>query len=115
MKDTHTIRTFCDDCALTLRYDGGTAHFELWVPGEDPEPLATIPALGGELEWTPSGRELLDGSYDEGRGEMLPISYADDLQHLLDSYAALQGDRRRFKLSRKWYVWEVSGEEDLVY
>ena len=46
-KDTHTLCTFCDDCDLTLRFEGDTAHFELWIPGkEDPEPLATIPATG---------------------------------------------------------------------
>jgi len=107
MKDTHTLhtlRTFFDDCELTLRYDGATAHFDLWIPGEaDPEPIAAIPVIGGKLEWTPSGRELLD------------VSYAEDLQHLINSFAALVGDRRRYKLSRKWYVWEVSdagGDED---
>ena len=95
MRDTHTLRTYYDGSKLTLRYDGATAHFDLWIPGEaDPEPIATIPAIGGELEWTPSGRELLDGSY------------AEDLQHLIDSYAELAGDRRRHKLYKKWYVWD---------
>ena len=108
MRDTHTLRTFFDGCALTLRYDGGTAHFELWVPGEeDPEPLARIPALGGKLEWTLSGLDLLE-HYDEGKEEMIPVSYAEDIQHLLDSFAALAGDRRRYKLHKKWCVWEVS-------
>jgi len=109
MKDTHThtdLRTFCDDCTLTLRYDGDTAHFELWVPGEaTPEPVATIPAIGGELEWAPTADDLLE-RYDEVKEEMIPISYAEDIRHLIDSYAALQGDRRRYKLYKKWYVWD---------
>jgi len=112
MKDTHTLCTYCDlctyydGCKLTLRYAGGTAHFELWIPGEaTPEPIATIPAIGGELEWAPTARDLLE-HYDEGREEMIPVSYAEDLQHLIDSYAALQGDRRRYKLYKKWCVWD---------
>jgi len=115
MKDTHTLCTYHDGCDLTLRYDGGTAHFELWVPGEeDPEPVATIPAIGGELEWTPSAADLLE-HYDAEKEEMIPVSYAEDIQHLINSYAALRGDRRAYKLSRKWCVWEVSnagGDED---
>ena len=112
MKDTHALRTFYDGCDLSLRYDGGTAHFELWIPGEeDPEPLATIPAIGGELSWALSGLDLLE-HYDEGRGEMIPVDYAEDLQHLIDSYAALQGDRRRYSWDKKWNVWEVSDADD---
>ena len=105
--NTHTLRTFFDGYALTLRYDGDTAHFELWIPGEeDPEPVATIPAVGGELEWAPSARELLE-HYDAEKEEMISVDYAEDLQHLIDSYAALAGDRRRYKLDKKWCVWEV--------
>jgi len=109
MKDTtHTLcTTFFDGCDLTLRWAGDTAHFELWVPGEeDPEPIATLPAAGGELEWTPSARELLE-HYDEEKEEMVSVDYAEDLQHLINSYAALAGDRRRYKLDKKWCVWEV--------
>jgi len=103
---THTIRTFCDDCELTLRYDGDTAHFELWIPGEeDPEPIATLPADGGVISWTPSGRELLE-HYDEAKEEMIPVVYAEDIRAILEDFAALQGDRRRFKLYKKWYVWD---------
>ena len=105
MTHTHTIRTFFDGCELTLRWEGNTAHFELWVPGEDPEPIATIPALGGELEWAPSAADLLE-HYDEGRGEMVPVVYAEDIRAILEDFAALPGDRRRYGLSRKWYVWD---------
>ncbi len=117
MENTHTLRTFDDGCDFKLRYDGDTAHFELWIPGEeDPEPLATIPAIGGKLEWTLSGLDLLE-HYDALKEEMIPVAYAEDIRHLIDSYAALRGDRRRYELSRKWCVWEVSDadEEDLVY
>ena len=120
MKDTHTIRTFYDGCDLTLHYDGDTAHFELWVPGEaTPEPLATLPAAGGEISWTPTAAELF-GHYDAEKEEMIPVSYAEDIRFLVEDFAALPGDRRRYKLSKKWYewsVWEVSnaGDEDLVY
>jgi len=109
MRDTHTdLRTFFDGCDLTLRWEGDTAHFELWIPGEeDPEPLATIPAIGGELEWAPTADDLLE-HYDEGREEMIPVVYADDIRAILEDFAALRGDRRAYKLSRKWYVWEVS-------
>ena len=104
---TRTLRTFCDDCTLTLRFAGDTAHFELWIPGEaDPEPIATLPAIGGELEWAPTARDLLE-HYDAEKEEMILVDYADDLQHLIDSYAALPGDRRRYKLCKKWCVWEV--------
>lgn len=93
--------TYYDGCDLTLRYDGDTAHFELWIPGEaTPEPIATLPAIGGELEWAPTADDLLN------------VSYAEDLQHLIDSFAALRGDRRRYELSRKWCVWEVSYADD---
>jgi len=129
MKDTtHTLRTFYDGCELTLRYDFNwilrvdTAHLELWIPGEkDPEPIATIPAIGGAISWALSGLDLLE-HYDEEKEEMIPVVYAEDIRHLIDSYAALQGDRRRYKLSKKWNVWEVSDdddeeddEDDLVY
>ena len=114
MKDTtHTLCTYHDGCGLALRYDGDTAHFELWIPGEeDPEPLATIPALGGELEWTPSAADLLE-HYDAEKEEMRQVSYAEDIRAILEDFAALAGDRRRFKLYKKWCVWEVScaGEE----
>ena len=102
---TNTLRTFVDGCELTLRYVGGTAHFELWVPGEeDPEPIATLPAIGGELEWAPTAAELLE-HYDAEREEMVLVDYAEDLKHLINSYAALQGDRRGYKLDKKWCVW----------
>ena len=115
MKDTpHTIRTFCDDCDLTLRYDGDTAHFELWIPGEaTPEPLATLPAAGGVISWTPSAADLLE-HYDAEKEEMIPVSYAEDIQHLINSYAALRGDRRGYSWNKKWCAWEVS-DEDLVF
>jgi len=107
MDDTHTLRTFFDDCDLTLRYDGGTAHFELWVPGEaTAEPIATIPAIGGELEWAPTAADLLE-HYDEGKEEMIPV-YGEDLQHLIDSFAALAGDRRGYSWNKKLCAWEVS-------
>jgi hypothetical protein len=92
MKNSRTLRTFFDDCALTLRYVGGTAHFELWIPGEaDPEPLATLPAAGGDVSWAPTARELLE-HYDEEREEMAPVSYADDIRSIVEDFAALQGD-----------------------
>ena len=112
MKDTDTthIRTFYDGCDLTLRWEDDTAHFELWVPGEaTPEPLATLPAIGGELEWAPTAAELLE-HYDEGREEMIPVDYAEDLRSIVEDFAALPGDRRGYKLSKKWCVWEVSNE-----
>ena len=106
MKDPQTLRTFCDGCELALRYDGDTAHFELWIPGEaTPEPLATIPAIGGELEWTPTAADLLE-HYDAEKEEMVPVDYAEDIKHLINSYAALQGDRRGYKLYKKWCVWD---------
>ena len=101
-----TLCTFIDDCDLTLRYDGDTAHFELWIPGEaTPEPLATIPAIGGVISWAPTAAELLE-HYDEGKEEMVPVDYAEDIKHLINSYAALQGDRRGYKLYKKWCVWD---------
>lgn len=111
---TDTLRTFFDDCALTLRYEGGTAHFELWIPGEaTPEPVATIPAIGGELEWAPSAADLLE-HYDWIRREMIPVDYAEDLRSIVEDFAALPGDRRRYSFDRKWCVWKVSdaGDED---
>jgi len=108
MKDTHTLCTFYDCCALTLRYDGDTAHFELWIPGEDDqEPLATIPALGGKLEWAPSAADLLE-HYDAEKEEMVPVAYAEDIRSIVEDFAALPGDRRRYKLSKTWCAWEVS-------
>ena len=109
MKDTtHTLcTTFFDGCDLTLRWAGDTAHFELWVPGEeDPEPVATTPAIGGELEWTPSGRDLLE-HYDEEREEMAPVAYAEDLRAILEDFAALPGDRRGYSWNKKLCAWEV--------
>jgi len=111
LKDTtHTLRTFCDDCTLTLRFAGGTAHFELWIPGEaDPEPLATIPAIGGKLSWALSGLDMLE-DYDAEKGEMIPVDYAEDLQHLIEDFAALPGDRRGYTWNKKWCVWEEDDE-----
>ena len=97
MKDPHTrtLRTFYDGCDFTLRYDGGTAHFELWIPGEeDQEPVATIPAIGGELEWAPSAADLLE-------------DYAGIIRSIVENFAALQGDRRRYKFYKKWNVWDM--------
>ena len=114
MKDTRTLRTFLDDCALTLRYAGGTAHFELWVPGEaTPEPLATLPAAGGAISWAPSGRDLLE-HYDGGKEEMVPVAYAEDIRSIVEDFAALPGDRRGYTWNKKRCVWEVSdaGEDD---
>ena len=113
MKDTHTLRTFYDGCELTLRYDDDdTAHFELWIPGEaTPEPLATLPADGGALEWTPSAADLLE-HYDEGKEEMIPVSYAEDIRAILEDFAALAGDRRRYTWNKKWCAWEVSDENE---
>ena len=93
MKHTHThLRTFIDGCDLTLRYDGDTAHFELWIPGEeDQEPLATIPALGGELEWAPTAAVE---------------DYAGIIRYIAENFAALQGDRRRYTFLKKWNVWD---------
>ncbi len=112
MKNSNTLRTFYDDCALTLRYAGGTAHFELWVPGEaTPEPIATLPAIGGKLEWNPTAADLLE-HYDEGREEMIPVVYAEDLRASLEDFAALPGDRRRYSWNKKLYAWEVSNENE---
>ena len=100
MKDTHKLRTFYDGCELTLRFAGDTAHFELWIPGEeDQEPLATIPAIGGELEWAPTAADLLE-HYDEGR------EYAGIIRSIVENYAALQGDRRRYQFYKNWNVWD---------
>jgi hypothetical protein len=108
MDDTHThLRTFLDDCDLTLRFAGDTAHFELWIPGEaTPEPLAAIPAIGGELEWTPSGRDLLE-DYAAEKEEMIPVDYAEDLRAILEDFAALPGDRRGYSWNKKLCAWEV--------
>jgi hypothetical protein len=112
MKDTRTLRTFLDDCALTLRYAGGTAHFELWVPGEaTPEPLATLPAAGGAISWAPSGRDLLE-HYDGGKEEMVPVAYAEDIRSIVEDFAALPGDRRGYTWNKKWCVWEVSDADE---
>ena len=107
MKDTtHTLRTFYDDCELTLRYEGDNAHFELWIPGEaTPEPLATIPVIGGELEWAPTARDLLE-DYDEGKEEMILVDYAGIIHSIVENFAALQGDRRGYKFLKKWNVWD---------
>jgi hypothetical protein len=102
MKNTHTLRTFYDGCELTLRYDGDTAHFELWIPGEeDQEPLATIPAIGGELEWTPRARDLHQLLNDEACD-----AYAGIIRSIAENFAALQGDRRRYQFFKKWNVWD---------
>ena len=94
MKDPQTLRTFCDGCELALRYDGDTAHFELWIPGEaTPEPIATIPVIGGELEWAPRTRDILE-------------DYAGIIRYIVEKFAALQGDRRRYSWNRKWNVWD---------
>ena len=101
-KDTRTLRTFYDGCDFKLRYDGDTAHFELWIPGkEDQEPLATIPAVGGELEWTPSGRDLHQLLNDEACD-----AYAGIIRSIVENFAALQGDRRRYSWNKKWNVWD---------
>jgi len=102
MKNTHTLRTFYDGCELTLRYDGDTAHFELWIPGEeDQEPLATIPAIGGELEWTPSARDLHQLLNDEACD-----AYAGIIRYIVENFAELDGDRRRYQFLKKWNVWD---------
>ena len=105
MKDKATdLRTFFDDCTLTLRFAGDTAHFEFWVPGEaTPEPVATLPAIGGELEWTPSAADLLE--YDG-----IPVSYAAEIRAILEDFAALPGDRRGYTWNKKWCVWEEDDE-----
>ena len=109
---TRTLRTFCDDCDLTLRFAGDTAHFELWIPGEaDPEPIATLPAIGGELEWAPTAHDLLE-DYDAEKEEMALVSYAEDLRAILEDFAALHGDRRGYSWNKKWCVWEVSDADD---
>jgi len=118
MKDTTDLRTFFDGCKLTLRFAGDTAHFELWVPcvgcsgccctgcGEaTPEPLATLPAAGGAISWAPSGRDLLE-HYDGGKEEMVPVAYAEDIRSIVEDFAALPGDRRRYTWNRKWHVWD---------
>ena len=107
MRDKATdLCTYYDGSKLTLRYDGDTAHFELWVPGEeDPEPVATIPAIGGELEWTPSAADLLE-HYDEGKEEMVPVVYAEDIRAILEDFAALAGDRRAYTWNKKLCAWE---------
>ena len=111
MKNTRTLRTFHDDCDLTLRYEGDVAHFEFWTPfGEFAEPVATLPAVGGAITWASSVNDLLE-HYDEEKGELVPPDYAEDLRHLIDSYAAITGDRRQYRLNRKWYVWEQSKTE----
>ena len=93
-KDTHKLRTFYDGCDLTLRFAGDTAHFELWIPGkEDQEPLATIPVIGGELEWAPTAADLLE-------------DYAGIIRSIAENFAALQGDRRGYKFYKKWNVWD---------
>jgi hypothetical protein len=91
-KDTHTLRTFFDGYALTLRFAGDTAHFELWIPGEeDPEPLATIPALGGVISWAPTAAVE---------------DYAGIIRYIVEKFAALPGDRRRYSWNKKWNVWD---------
>ena len=106
MKDPRTLRTFCDDCTLTLRFAGDTAHFELWIPGEaTPEPLATIPVIGGELEWAQTAAELLE-DYAAEKEEMIPVDYAEDLRAILEDFAALPGDRRGYSWNKKWCVWD---------
>ena len=93
-KDTHKLRTFYDGCDLTLRFAGDTAHFELWIPGKvDQEPLATIPVIGGELEWAPRACDLLE-------------DYAGIIRSIVENYAALQGDRRRYQFYKNWNVWD---------
>ena len=107
-----TLCTFCDDCELALRYDGDTAHFELWVPGEaTPEPIATIPAIGGPLEWAPTARDLLE-DYDAEKEEMISVDYAEDIRSIVEDFAALPGDRRGYTWNKKWCVWEVSDADD---
>ena len=94
MKDPRTLRTFYDGCDFTLRYEGDTAHFELWVPGEaTPEPLATIPVIGGELEWASRARDLHE-------------DYAGIIRYIAENFAALPGDRRGYKFFKKWNVWD---------
>jgi len=107
MKHTHThLRTFIDGCDLTLRYDGDTAHLELWIPGEaTPEPLATIPVIGGELEWAQTAAELLE-HYDAEKEEMIQVDYAGIIRYIAENFAALQGDRRRYTWNKKWCVWD---------
>ena len=93
-KDTHKLRTFYDGCDLTLRFAGDTAHFELWIPGaEDQEPVATIPAIGGELEWAPRARDLHE-------------DYAGIIRSIIENFAELDGDRRRYQFLKKWNVWD---------
>ena len=92
MKDPRTLRTFYDGCDFTLRFAGDTAHFELWIPGEaTPEPLATIPVIGGELEWAPTAAVE---------------DYAGIIRSIVENYAALQGDRRRYQFYKNWNVWD---------
>ena len=106
MKDNTHLRTFLDDCDLTLRFAGDTAHFEFWIPGEaTPEPLATIPAIGGEISWAPSARDLFE-HYDEGKEEMILVDYAGIIRYIVEKFAALQGDRRRYSWNKKWNVWD---------
>ena len=106
MKDPRTLRTFFDGCDFTLRFAGDTAHFEFWIPGEaTPEPLATIPAIGGEISWAPSARDLFE-HYDEGKEEMILVDYAGIIRYIVEKFAALQGDRRRYSWNKKWNVWD---------
>ena len=105
-KHTHTLRTFYDGCDFTLRYEGDTAHFELWIPGEaTPEPLATLPAAGGDVSWAPTARDLFE-HYDEGKEEMIPVAYAGIIRYIVEKFAALPGDRRGYKFYKKWNVWD---------
>ena len=104
MKDPHTrtLRTFFDGCDFTLRYDGDTAHFELWIPGaEDQEPVATIPVIGGKLEWAPRARDLHQLLTDEACD-----AYAGIIRSIIENFAALHGDRRRYTFLKKWNVWD---------
>ena len=95
MTHTRTLRTFFDGCDFTLRYEGDTAHFELWIPGEaTPEPLATLPAAGGDVSWAPTARDLLNEDY------------AGIIRYIVEKFAALQGDRRRYTFFKKWNVWD---------
>jgi len=107
---THTLRTFFDGCALTLRCEGDTAHFEFWFPKKsEPHWIATLPAIGGAISWAPSVGEIIK-DYDEGKEEMGPDGCLEDIRSIVEDFAALPGDRRGYTWNDTSGFWEVSNK-----
>ena len=86
------------DCDLTLRYFGDTAHFETWHPFRaEPEPIATIPAIGGTISWAPTAKEFLKN--------------AEEIRRIVQIYVDLPRDRRRYTYNRMRGVWDEMDSE----